>query len=101
MSLSLSRRVTRVALLTAAGAASVVATAGAASAAALPATHDGGGLSGAVNSPGDLPTDSLAEGRLPISGGGLPTDGLAKGGLPVAGSGLPTDGLMGGLPIGG
>ncbi|WP_181767401.1 ATP-binding protein [Streptomyces albidus (ex Kaewkla and Franco 2022)] len=45
MSLPLTRRIAKTVLLTAAGAASVVGTAGAASAAELPSTADVGGLS--------------------------------------------------------
>lgn len=69
MSLPLTRRIAKTVLLTAAGAASVVGTTGAASAAELPSTADVGGLSN-LDTPLDHSVDgarSTAEGLTPKS----------------------------------
>ncbi|SPF02066.1 ATP-binding protein [Streptomyces sp. MA5143a] len=106
MSLPLTRRIAHAALLTAAGAASVVGAAGSASAAPeLPATPDLGGLSavdgahagntvdGATQSVTGVASNvggKAAKETLPtVSKTGqktvksLPTDSVAKGGLPT------------------
>ncbi|HWM36410.1 MAG TPA: ATP-binding protein [Streptomyces sp.] len=70
MSLPLTRRIAKTVLLTAAGAASVVGTAGAASAAELPSTADVGGLSNLDTPDLDTSVDgarSAAQGLTPKS----------------------------------
>ncbi|WP_371617759.1 ATP-binding protein [Streptomyces sp. NBC_00454] len=118
MSLPLTRRIARTALLLAAGAAPVVGAAGVASAAGLESVPQLGALTApdaTVAAAGDTATETAAQAApaatqaIPASPtdaatgllGGLPTSGLTAGGLPT--SGLPTGalgGLPGGLPLG-
>ncbi|MFJ8765380.1 ATP-binding protein [Streptomyces clavifer] len=110
MSLTLTRRIARAALLIAAGAAPVVGAAGVAGAAVLPQTPALGGLT-SLDSAGTTLDSTAKQGSevanktggklvgttLPVAGkaAGSVTDGsLASGGLPT--KGLPT----GSLPIG-
>jgi hypothetical protein len=66
MSLPLTRRIAKTVLLTAAGAASVVGTAGAASAAELPTTADVGGLSNLDHGVGHV-DDTASEGAQALT----------------------------------
>ncbi|MCH6162387.1 ATP-binding protein [Streptomyces marispadix] len=67
MSLPLTRRIAKTVLLTAAGAASVVGTAGAASAAELPTTADVGGLSNLDTGVGDKVSHAASEGAQALT----------------------------------
>ncbi|MGW6575717.1 ATP-binding protein [Streptomyces sp. NPDC054945] len=121
MSLPLTRRIARAALLLAAGAAPVVGAAGAASAAGLESVPQLGGLTAPDAATADAATDAVgsATKTLPapaadVAGtaqgllGGLPaTQELPTSSLPTSGAlpggltgGLP-GGLTGGLPLGG
>ncbi|WP_371662426.1 ATP-binding protein [Streptomyces sp. NBC_00280] len=103
MSLPLTRRIARAALLVAAGAAAGVGAAGSASAApaGLPATPSLGGLTALDTANVDavteaVPTtaggDVLGDTAKTATKGGLPTDALPTKGLPGAGQ-LPLQGL--------
>ncbi|RAJ71518.1 hypothetical protein K378_00338 [Streptomyces sp. Amel2xB2] len=67
MSLPLTRRIAKTVLLTAAGAASVVGTAGAANAAELPSTADVGGLSTLDDGLGNQVADTASEGASALT----------------------------------
>lgn len=88
MSLPLTRRIAKTVLLTAAGAASVVGTAGAASAAELPTTADVGGLSNLDSSVGSNVGGTATEGaqalapmssNSPLDTSGVPDAGVSAG----------------------
>ncbi|GAA2631781.1 MULTISPECIES: ATP-binding protein [Streptomyces] len=116
MSLPLTRRIARAALLVAAGAAPVVGAAGAASAAGLESVPQLGQLTapdtaatadaatGVLDTAGGA-TKSLPAPAADVAGtaqgllGGLPVKELPTSSLPTSG-GLPA-GLPGGLPLGG
>ncbi|WP_328536877.1 ATP-binding protein [Streptomyces sp. NBC_00344] len=115
MSLSLTRRIARAALLIAAGAAPVVGAAGAAGAATLPATPNLGGMT-ALDSAGLGAVGGTAHQATGLTGGAtagaktvkkaVPTasGAVAKVGrtaTPLGGAGLPTDQLpVKNLPLG-
>ncbi|MEV6791056.1 ATP-binding protein [Streptomyces sp. NPDC051320] len=97
MSLSLTRRIARTALLIAAGAAPVVGAAGAASAAELPQAPnlggvtalDGAGLSntvdGTAHTAAGQAVGTVGSAAMPIAGkSGLPTGKLPVKGLPLS-----------------
>jgi hypothetical protein len=90
MSLPLTRRIAKTVLLTAAGAASVVGTAGAASAAELPTTADVGGLSNLDKGVGDQVSNAASEGAqalTPMSS----TSPLQTDGVPEVGASAKTN----------
>ncbi|MEE1771322.1 ATP-binding protein [Streptomyces sp. JV185] len=110
MSLPLTRRIARAALLIAAGAAPVVGAAGAAGAAELPQTPelggltnvDGAGLGKTVDSASQQGTKAAGETGGKIVGTTLPAAGRTAGKAGAATQGgLPTQGLpTKGLPLG-
>ncbi|MER7997611.1 ATP-binding protein [Streptomyces sp. NPDC004749] len=100
MSLSLTRRIARTALIVAAGAAPVLGAAGAANAAALPESTglgavsalDGGTLGDTVGKTAGSAGEALGgatteagktTGQVGALGGGLSTDGLSTDKLPI------------------
>jgi hypothetical protein len=90
MSLPLTRRIAKTVLLTAAGAASVVGTAGAASAAELPTTADVGGLSNLDTGVEDQVSHAASEGAqalTPMSS----TSPLQTDGVPEVGASAETN----------
>ncbi|MET9855821.1 ATP-binding protein [Streptomyces sp. NPDC006450] len=106
MSLPLTRRIARAALLLAAGAAPVVGAAGAASAAGLESVPQLGALTApdaTVSAAGDTATDAVSASTLPAPAPADEVTGAAGSllaGLPLAGGlpgGVPA-GLPGGLP---